>query len=59
MNPVSHARDPGTFVWRRGELNVVLAFSGFDVRLWQAAVKSCFAVALGAVVRAPGVVHSA
>ncbi|WP_248114520.1 TIGR02391 family protein [Ralstonia pseudosolanacearum] len=32
MNPVSYARDPGTFVWRRDELNVVLAFSGFYVR---------------------------
>ena len=32
MNPVSYARDPGTFAWRRDELNVVLAFSGFYVR---------------------------
>lgn len=32
MNPVSYARDPGSFAWRRDELNVVLAFSGFYVR---------------------------
>ena len=32
MNPVSYARDPATFTWRRDELNVVLAFSGFYVR---------------------------
>lgn len=32
MNPVNYARDPGTFDWRRDELNVVLAFSGFYVR---------------------------
>ncbi|AOE85926.1 TIGR02391 family protein [Pseudomonas sp. TCU-HL1] len=32
MNPVSYARDPGTFAWRRDELNVVLAFAGFYVR---------------------------
>ncbi len=32
MNPVNYARDPGTFRWRRDELNVVLAFSGFCVR---------------------------
>jgi TIGR02391 family protein len=32
MNPVSYARDPEAFAWRRDELNVVLAFSGFHVR---------------------------
>ncbi len=32
MNPVSYARDRATFAWRRDELNVVLAFSGFYVR---------------------------
>jgi uncharacterized protein (TIGR02391 family) len=32
MNPVSYARDRQTFEWRRDELNVVLAFSGFYVR---------------------------
>lgn len=32
MNPVNYARDPGAFAWRRDELNVVLAFSGFYVR---------------------------
>lgn len=32
MNPVSYARDTATFAWRRDELNVVLAFSGFYVR---------------------------
>ncbi|MBO9328637.1 TIGR02391 family protein [Achromobacter xylosoxidans] len=32
MNPVSYARDTGAFVWRRHELNVVLAFAGFEVR---------------------------
>ncbi len=32
MNPVSYASNPGTFAWRRDELNVVLAFSGFYVR---------------------------
>jgi hypothetical protein len=32
MNPVSYARDTGTFARRRDELNVVLAFSGFYVR---------------------------
>lgn len=32
MNPVSYARDRGAFVWRRDELNVVLAFAGFYVR---------------------------
>jgi len=32
MNPVSYARDREAFAWRRDELNVVLAFSGFYVR---------------------------
>ncbi len=32
MNPVNYARDPATFAWRRDELNVVLAFTGFYVR---------------------------
>lgn len=32
MNPVNYAHDPATFAWRRDELNVVLAFSGFYVR---------------------------
>jgi hypothetical protein len=32
MNPVSYAGDRGAFDWRRNELNVVLAFSGFQVR---------------------------
>lgn len=32
MNPVNYARDPAVFTWRRDELNVVLAFSGFYVR---------------------------
>jgi hypothetical protein len=30
--PLTHARDPATFAWRRAELIVVLAFSGFYVR---------------------------
>lgn len=32
MNPVSYARSKEAFDWRRNELNVVLAFSGFSVR---------------------------
>lgn len=32
MNPVNYAREAATFAWRRDELNVVLAFSGFYVR---------------------------
>lgn len=32
MNPVSYASNSGAFAWRRDELNVVLAFSGFYVR---------------------------
>jgi uncharacterized protein (TIGR02391 family) len=32
MNPVSYARDKIAFEWRRDELNVVLAFSGFCIR---------------------------
>ena len=32
MNPVSYARDKESFEWRRDEVNVVLAFSGFVVR---------------------------
>ena len=32
MNPVNYARDPSVFAWRRDELNVVLAFSGFYIR---------------------------
>ena len=32
MDPVNYARDPNAFNWRRDELNVVLAFSGFCVR---------------------------
>ncbi|WP_210558354.1 MULTISPECIES: TIGR02391 family protein [unclassified Pseudomonas] len=32
MNPVSYARDRAAFIWRRDELNVVLAFAGFYVR---------------------------
>jgi uncharacterized protein (TIGR02391 family) len=31
MNPVSYARDKNAFGWRRDELNVVLAFSGYCV----------------------------
>src|SRR5690606_25605944 len=31
-NPANYARDPATLAWRRDELNVVLAFSGFYVR---------------------------
>lgn len=32
MNPVNYVREAATFAWRRDELNVVLAFSGFYVR---------------------------
>ena len=32
MNPVSYARKREAFEWRRDELNVVLAFSGFYIR---------------------------
>ena len=32
MNPVSYSRDRDTYIWRRDELNVVLAFSGYYVR---------------------------
>ncbi len=32
MNPVSYSRNKESFDWRRNELNVVLAFSGFSVR---------------------------
>ena len=32
LNPVNYARDLDTFNWRRDELNVVLAFSGYYVR---------------------------
>jgi uncharacterized protein (TIGR02391 family) len=32
MHPVNYARDPAAFSWRRDELNVVLAFSGYYVR---------------------------
>jgi hypothetical protein len=32
MNPVSYARKRDAFEWRRDELNVVLAFSGFHIR---------------------------
>jgi uncharacterized protein (TIGR02391 family) len=32
LNPVGYARDKTTFEWRRDELNVVFAFSGFYVR---------------------------
>ena len=32
MDPVNYARDSNAFNWRRDELNVVLAFSGFRVR---------------------------
>lgn len=32
MNPVSYSRDRETYIWRRDELNVVLAFSGYYVR---------------------------
>jgi uncharacterized protein (TIGR02391 family) len=32
MNPVSYARDKAAVEWRRDEVNVVLAFSGFCVR---------------------------
>jgi uncharacterized protein (TIGR02391 family) len=32
MDPVSYAREKEAFDWRRAELNVVLAFSGFHVR---------------------------
>ncbi len=32
MDPVSYARDKEAFEWRRAELNVVLAFSGYYVR---------------------------
>ena len=32
MNPVNYVRDAEMFTWRRDELNVVLAFSGYQVR---------------------------
>lgn len=32
LNPVSYARDRSKLEWRRSELNVVLAFAGFEVR---------------------------
>jgi hypothetical protein len=32
MNPVSYARERQAFEWRRDELNVVLAFSGYYIR---------------------------
>ena len=32
MNPVSYARDREAFAWRRDEVNVVLAFSGYYVQ---------------------------
>jgi uncharacterized protein (TIGR02391 family) len=32
LNPVSYARNQQAFEWRRDELNVVLAFSGFYIR---------------------------
>jgi uncharacterized protein (TIGR02391 family) len=32
LNPVSYARDKAKFEWRRNELNVVLAFSGYSIR---------------------------
>jgi uncharacterized protein (TIGR02391 family) len=32
MNPVSYSRDRQAFEWRRDELNVVLAFSGYYIR---------------------------
>ncbi|MCR8719573.1 hypothetical protein NVV30_12860 [Pseudomonas syringae] len=32
MNPVSYARNRDAFRWRKDELNVVLAFSGYYVR---------------------------
>jgi uncharacterized protein (TIGR02391 family) len=32
LNPVSYARNRDAFEWRRDELNVVLAFSGFYIR---------------------------
>lgn len=31
LNPVSYSRNKDTFNWRKNELNVVLAFSGFEV----------------------------
>jgi len=32
MNPVNYSRDKEIFEWRRTELNIVLSFSGFEVR---------------------------
>jgi uncharacterized protein (TIGR02391 family) len=32
LNPVSYAREKEAFEWRRSELNVVLSFSGYQVR---------------------------
>lgn len=32
MNPVSYARDREAFAWRRDELNVVLSFSGLQIK---------------------------
>lgn len=32
MNPVNYSRDKEKFEWRRSELNIVLSFSGFEVR---------------------------
>ena len=32
LDPVNYARNKEAFEWRRSELNVVLAFSGFNVR---------------------------
>ncbi len=32
MNPVNYSRDKEIFEWRRTELNIVLSFSGFEIR---------------------------
>lgn len=32
MNPVNYSRDKEKFEWRKRELNIVLSFSGFEVR---------------------------
>jgi len=32
LNPVSYAREKAKFEWRKNELNVVLAFSGYGIR---------------------------
>ncbi len=59
LDPVKYARNKEAFEWRRSELNVVLAFSGFSVREDGKVIRTPYETTLkGARARAAGALRS-